>query len=230
MISETITIIINTAVKSLVAVTILFITTRIIGKKHIAHLTFFDYVVGIAVGSIAGALSTDSHITFPEGITALVVWTAVALLVAIVSMKSLNARHLFDSKPAVFIENGRIITENLRKEKININDLLEELRVKGVFNPADVEFAIMETGGNVSILLKSQKRPVTPSDLNVTTSYQGLSTNLVIDGELIKENLEYVGLDEKWLNGELAKRNISSYKDILLASLDTEGGLYISIK
>lgn len=230
MMSETIAIIINTSVKSLVAVTILFLTTRVIGKKHIAHLTFFDYVVGIAVGSIAGALSTDSHITFPEGITALVVWTAVALLVAIVSMKSLKARHLFDSKPAIFIENGRIITENLKKEKININDLLEELRVKGVFNPADVEFAVMETGGNVSILLKSQKRPVTPSDLKVPTHYQGLSTNLVIDGELIKENLEYVGLDEKWLNNELAKSNIASYKDILLASLDTEGGLYISIK
>lgn len=230
MINETLTIITNIAVKSLVAITILFFTTRVIGKKHIAHLTFFDYIVGIAVGSIAGSMSTDSHITLPEGITALVVWTAVALLVAIVSIKSLKARYLFDSKPSVFIENGRIITENLKKEKININDLLEELRVKGVFNPADVEFAVMETGGNVSVLLKSQKRPVTPSDLQVPTHYQGLSTNLVIDGELIKENLEYVGLDEKWLNDELAKRNVSSMKDVLLATLDTEGGLYISIK
>lgn len=230
MINETATIIINTTVKSLVAVAILFLTTRVIGKKHIAHLTFFDYIIGIAVGSIAGALSTDSQISLPEGITALFVWTAAALFVAIVSMKSLKVRHFFDSKPAVFIENGRIITENLKKEKININDLLEELRVKGVFNPADVEFAIMETGGNVSVLLKSQKRPATPSDLHVPTHYQGLSTNLVIDGELIKENLEYVGLDEKWLNDELSKRNIASYKNILLASLDTEGGLYISIK
>lgn len=222
--------IINTAIKSIIAITVLFLTTRVIGKKHIAHLTFFDYVVGIAVGSIAGTLSVDRRITLAEGITALVVWGAVAFLVAVISIKSLKARHFFDSRPVIFIENGIINRENLRKEKININDLLEELRIKGVFNPADVEFAVMETGGEVSVLLKSQKRPVTPSDIHVPTHYQGLSTNLIIDGSIIHENLEYVGWDEKWLKEELSKKNITSADDVLLASLDTEGGLYISLK
>jgi uncharacterized membrane protein YcaP (DUF421 family) len=150
--------------------------------------------------------------------------------VAYLSMKSVWARRIFDSTPTILMQNGEIFKKNLKKEKININDFLEELRMKGVFNLSNVEFAILETNGEISVLLKSQKRPLTPEDMNISTRYEGLSANLIIDGKIMRANLQLVYLDEKWLTNELSKRNIDSVKDVLFASLDTQGELYIAMK
>lgn len=220
----------GTAAKSIVSITALFLITKLIGKKHIAQLTFFDYIVGIAIGSIAGSFSIDKNTMFSTGLTAIITWGFIAYIAAYISMKSMAARRFFDSTPTVFVQNGKIIDENLKKEKININDFLEELRIKGVFNIADVEFAILETDGELSVQLKSQKRPLTPSDLHIPTQYQGLSANLIIDGNIMRDNLRLVNLDEEWLKKKLLQRNITSEKEVLLAALDTEGGLYISLK
>jgi len=220
--------IINVMIRSIISIITLFFITKLIGKKHVAQLTFFDYIVGIAIGSIAGSISVDKSIT--KGVTALATWGLAAFVVASLSLKSISARKFFNSTPTTFIQNGKINEDNLKKEKININDFLEELRIKGVFNVADVESAILETDGEVSVQLKSQKRPLTPEDINIPTLYQGLSTNMVIDGEVMEDNLKHVKHDEKWLEDELSKRNIDSVKDILLASLDTRGEMYISIK
>jgi uncharacterized membrane protein YcaP (DUF421 family) len=217
-------------IKSVISIAALFFITKLSGKKHVAQITFFDYILGIAIGSIAGTLSVDKNINYASGLTALFTWGLIAYSVAYISMKSKHARRFLDSTPTVFIRNGKIIEKNLQKEKININDLLEELRIKSVFNIADVEFAIMETDGEISVQLKSQKRPLTPEDINLPTTYQGLSTNLIIDGSILMENLQHVSLDEKWLMSELAKRSIYSQKDVLLASLDSKGELYISMK
>ncbi|MCR4436006.1 MAG: DUF421 domain-containing protein [Clostridiales bacterium] len=228
--SELLSDIFNTAIKSIVSITVLFFITKPIRKKHIAQLTFFDYIAGIAIGSIAGSFSVEKDAYYTTGLTALIVWGLFAFAVAYISMKSLKARHFLDGTPTIFIQNGRILDGNLKKEKININDLLEELRLKGVFNLADVEFAILEADGEVSVQMKSQKRPLTPDDMHIPTRYQGLTANLIIDGSVMQENLHLVNRDEKWLKDELSKRNITSEKDVLLAALDTEGGLYISMK
>lgn len=216
--------------RNIAAVTCLFIFARLMGKKQISQLSFFDYVVGISIGSIAAAFSVDKRITYSEGIISLIIWAMLSIFIAYLSLKNLKARKLLEGELTILIENGRIIEENLRKERFNINDLVEELRMKGVFNISDVEFALLETSGRVSIKLKSQKLPVTPSDIGIPTNYQGLSTNLIIDGEIIKNNLMYVKLDETWLTNELGKRGINSAKEVLLASLDTEGNLYVSLK
>jgi uncharacterized membrane protein YcaP (DUF421 family) len=217
-------------IKSIVSIMALFFVTKFIGKKHIAQLTFFDYIVGIAIGSIAGSLSVDKSTNYANGLTALITWGMFSFVVAHLSIKSIWARCFFDSTPTIFIQNGKIIQENLKKEKININDFMEELRLKGAFNIADVEFAILETNGEVSVQLKSQKRPITPEDLNISTRYEGLSANLIIDGKIMKANLQLINHDEKWLADELSKRNIDSAKNVLLASLDTQGKLYIAMK
>ncbi|MGE5473594.1 MAG: DUF421 domain-containing protein [Ignavibacteriales bacterium] len=221
---------IDIVLRNVSAILILFILARLMGKKQISQLNFFDYVVGISIGSIAAAFSVDRKISYFEGVISLVIWSVLSIFVAYLSLKSLKARKLLEGELRILIENGRIIEENLRKERFNINDLVEELRMKGIFNLSDVEFALLETSGRVSVKLKSQKQPVTPYDIGIPTTYQGLSTNLIIDGEIIKENLAYVKLDEAWLKSELNKKNIHSFKEVLLASLDTEGSLYISLK
>ena len=218
------------ALKSIVAITALFAITKLVGKRHIAQLTFFDYIIGIAIGSIAGAASIDRRIDYLSALTAIITWGVFAFFVAFLSQKSMRLRRFFNSTPTVFIQNGKIVEGNLKKEKININDFLEELRIKGVFNVSDVEFAILEPDGELSVQLKSQKRPLKPEDMNIPTRYEGIAANLIIDGNIMKENLHTVKLDEKWLFDELAKKNIFSEKEVLLAVLDTDGKLYVSLK
>ncbi|HEX9063056.1 MAG TPA: DUF421 domain-containing protein, partial [Clostridia bacterium] len=177
--------IMSTALKCIVTISTLFFITKLLGKKHIAKLTFFDYVVGIAIGSIAGSFSISKSSHYKDGLTALLTWGLFAFAASYLSIKTIWGRRLLDSAPTVFVQNGKIIESNLKKEKVNINDFLEELRVKSVFNIADVEFAMLETDGQISVQLKSQKSPLTPSDLNIPTKYKGLSANLIIDGKLM---------------------------------------------
>lgn len=217
-------------IRSFISFFALLIMVRLMGKQQVAQLTFFDYIVGITTGSIAASLSVEDNISYHSGLAALLTWGLFSYLVAYLSIKSMRARRIFDSTPAILIQNGEIIEKNLRKEKINLNDFLEELRIKDVFDISDVEFAILETNGKVSVQLKSQKRPLTPEDLNISTTYEGLSANLIIDGEIMKESLGLVNLSEKWLSNELAKRKIASSKHVLLASLNTKGELYITMK
>ncbi len=218
------------AIKSIVAVLVLFLLTRLMGKKQISQLTFFDYIVGITIGSIAGQFAISNTIPYLNGIVSLTIWAMVPILISYVSLKSLGARKILDGASTILVQNGKIIEDNIRKTKLNMNDIFEELRVKGAFNVADVEFAILETNGKVSVQLKSQKQPVTPSDLSIPTQYKGLSANLILDGEIRYENLKLVELDETWLMNELKKAKVTSPSEVLLASLDTMGQLHIDKK
>ncbi|MDP4092073.1 MAG: DUF421 domain-containing protein [Bacillota bacterium] len=220
----------DTLARCLMSAVILFIFTRLMGKKSIAHLTPFDYIAGITLGSISGSFSIDKRVGYVHGIMGIAAWSLLAFAVSYLSMKSMKIRKITGSTPAVLIQNGKIVEKNLRRELFNINDFLEELRQKGVFNLADVEFALLETNGKISVQMKSQKQPLTPSDLNMDTGYQGLSLTLIADGEIIFDNLKQVNLDEGWLDQELRKRGIGTSKDVMLASLDTSGKLYIDMK
>jgi len=214
--------ILQTGLTSLIAIIALFILTRIMGKKQMAQLNFFDYVIGISIGSIASEYAVVRDIHAAEGLTAMSVFTLFSLILSYISMKSYKGRKLLDGSPVILIENGKIIDKSLRKTQVNINDLLEECRQKNIFDIAQVEFAILETSGRLSILSKSQNRPLTPKDMEIPAPYEGLCTNIVIDGKIINKNV-----DEAWLMEELTKQGISSYKDVLLAYLDTSGILRI---
>lgn len=217
-------------IRTLIAIVILFIVARVLGKKQIAQLSYFDYILGITMGSIAAMLSLDSSIKLVNGIMSLVIWGVASLLFSFTALKSMTARRVLEGVPTVMIKNGQIIDESLKKDKYHLNDLMEDLRGKGVFDIADVEFAILETDGKLSVLRKSQSEPVTPKDLNLSTSYKGLCANIIIDGKVMCNHLQMLGLDEKWLQEELSKMGINSYKKVFLATLDTNGKLYVDLK
>lgn len=225
-----ITDIFNIAVRSLLSVTVLFILTRLMGKKQISQLSFFDYVVGISIGSIAAAFAVDNTITYLHGLVALLIYAAFPVIIANITIYSIRGRRLLGGTPTVLIQNGKLVEKNLKKSRFNVNDVLEECRMKGAFSISDVEFAILETGGQVSIQLKSQKQPITLEDLNISTKYKGLSADLIIDGAIMNEHLKLINLDENWLINELKKQNIYSPKQVLLASIDTNGTLHIDMK
>ena len=216
----------HTAMTSAIAVMALFILTRLMGKKQMAQLNFFDYVVGISIGSIASEYAVVRSIHLVEGLTALVVFTLISLALSFVSIKSYWARKILDGTPSVLIENGKIIECNLQKSKLSVNDLLEECRQKDIFDIAEIEFAILETSGKLSVQPKSQNRALKPSDIRIPTEYEGLCANIVIDGKVIVENLNALKLDMDWLNKELSNQDITDYTSVLLAYVDTAGILH----
>ncbi|MCL1843063.1 MAG: DUF421 domain-containing protein [Defluviitaleaceae bacterium] len=216
----------QTAITSAIAIISLFILTRIMGKKQMAQLNFFDYVIGISIGSIAAEYAVVRSVQLAEGLTALVIFTIFSLALSQIGLKSYRGRRILDGSPSVLIENGNIIEENLQKVKLNINDLLEECRQKNIFDIKEIEFAILETSGRLSVQPKSQNRPITPKDMNIPTAYEGLCANVVIDGKIINENLDALNLDSNWLHKELSKQNISECTDVLLAYVNTAGVLH----
>lgn len=222
--------ILDVVIRSLVSISALFILTRLMGKKHIAQLSFFDYVVGISIGSIAASFAIDDSISYLHGLTGIIMYSLLPVIVSFISLKSMMGRMIFDGVPSVLIQDGKLIEKNLRKTKFHINDILEECRMKGAFSISDVEFAVLETSGQVSILLKSCKQPLTPENINIQVKYKGLSADIIIDGVVMYEHLYLVKHDKSWLMSELKKQNVNSPKDVLLATLDSDEILHIDLK
>ncbi|HHY47129.1 MAG TPA: DUF421 domain-containing protein [Firmicutes bacterium] len=203
---------------------------RLMGKREVGQLSPFDLVVAIMIADLAALPLEERHIRITDAVVPIAVLVILEVGMAYLSLKSDTARRVIVGGPTVVIENGRILEWNLRKLRYNINDLLSQLREKDVHNIADVEYAVLETSGQLSVLKKSQKRPVTPEDLKIQTSYEGLPFPLIIDGRINYENLNRLKLTVKWLQDELRKHGVDSPADVLFASLDTQGNLYVSIK
>jgi uncharacterized membrane protein YcaP (DUF421 family) len=212
--------------RSVIAFFTLLIFTRILGKQQVSQLTFFDYIIGITVGSIAAdIIDFDRNLLLQ--LLGLASWMGLAFLLQIITLKSRKMGKLIDSDPVVVIKNGKVLEQNMSKMRYKTKELFEQLRLKGAFNLADVEFAVLETNGDLSVLKKSQNLPVTPNDLNIPTKYNGLPTSLILEGQVIEENLEYCKLDVQWLINELNKHGIKDMKEVFIASLDSVGNLYI---
>jgi uncharacterized membrane protein YcaP (DUF421 family) len=203
------------------------IVTRLVGKSQVGQLTISDYVNGIVIGSIAAGLVTDLGRNPGFYGAGLFAFAALTIGVQQLALKNRTLRKIFSDEPTVVVHNGKILEQNMARMRYNVDDLLMQLREKGAFNIADVEFAVAEPNGNLSVLLKAQKQPVTPQDLGVPTSYQGLPSELVVDGQVIKQNLVQNNLSEEWLYRELEKQGVTSLQEVVLASLDTSGHLYV---
>lgn len=201
---------------------------RIVGRKMISQMTFFDYVIGVSIGSVIANIAISSGVPKASAITALITLGILTLVLDFLHIKSFIVRKIVDSEPVVVIENGKLVNQNMSRERFTINELLMQLREKNIFNIADVEFAVLETDGNLSVLPKSQKAPVTPSDLNIPTQYKGLTRDLVLDGRLQPENLNDTGLDVDWLLNELKSHGIEDIKEAFYAGLDSSGNLFVS--
>ena len=215
-------------IQTLLAFFAILIYARILGKQQIGQLTFFEYVNGITFGSIAAVLATDIG---PQRtmyhLIGLTLFAAFTFLAGFVSMKSRLLRKIISGEPTVVIHNGKILEDNMYKMQYNIDELLVQLREKDVFDIGDVEFAIVEPTGGLSVQLKGVAKPVTREDLQLPSGYEGISVELVMDGEVIHQNLKQVGLDEKWLLDQLKQRGVITLEEVPLAVLASDGGLYI---
>lgn len=192
-------------------------------------MTFFEYVNGITIGSIAATLSVDTNIRPFALWVGLAVWTAGVFAIEKLSLVSWRIGKYLDGEPTVLVMNGRIMEKALGRLNLRLSDLLGQLRAQGAFDISEVEFAVMETGGQLSVLKKSQYQPLTPNDMGIPTEYKGLSTELIYDGVVVEANLKQVNLDRKWLTRELGNHGVKDPSQVLLALLDTSGKLYVDL-
>jgi len=209
---------------------ILLVLGRIIGRKLISKITFFDFMVGITLGSIAVRIALGSQESpFLATISAIVI-TILVVITDYLDIKSINFRKLIDGEPIILISNGKLLDYNLKKVKITINKLMMQLREKDVFNIDDVELAAIESDGELTVLLKVNKQPITTGDLNISTNYNGLTSDIIIDGKIMYNNLKCTNHDEQWLREQLKTHNICNVEEVFYAGLNAAGILYVSTK
>jgi uncharacterized membrane protein YcaP (DUF421 family) len=212
--------------RTLILYMLVVVIMRIMGKRQIGQLQPFELVIAIMISELASVPMQNTGIPLINGIVPILTLLIAQLALSFIGIKSTKARAIICGRPSILVENGKIKEAQLRKEMYTLNDLLEQLRIKNISNIADVEFAILETNGQLSIIPKSQKRPVNAQDLNIPTQYEGLPLDLVIDGNINYDNLKFSGLDTNWLMQKLSSFGVYSVKDVLFASLDSEGNLY----
>ena len=197
----------------------LFLITKMLGKKQVSQLSLFDYVIGISIGNFAAEMTINLETSELNGILAVVLFGIFAYIISYLSMKSIVLRRFFMGTPTIIIEKGKILEDNMRKIKLDINELLEELRSQGYFRVSDVEYAIMEVSGDISVLPKSQYKSLTPSDMNIKTDRAYLECVAIIDGKIMENNLKVIGKDKYWLREKLKNSDISK---ILLCTIDNK--------
>lgn len=210
----------NICFRTILVLIILFFITKMMGKKQISELNFFDYVVGITIGSIAADISLDIEKNMLAGIAALFIYGFISYIISFVSIKSILARRFFIGVPTVLVEKGKIIESGLKKSKIDVNDLLMVARENGYFNLDEIDYALMEVNGNISFLPKEKEKPVTKKDIKIKCSNEGLTVNAIIDSKYMANNMKAINKDKEWLDHELKVNGYDNYDNILLATID----------
>lgn len=198
----------------------LFIIAKFMGHKEIAQLDFFDYLSGITIGSIAAELATELEAPW-KPLCAMLVYGAIALGLDALANRFAKIRKYVNGTPTILFDKGKLYRENLKKAKLNLSDFLMMCRQEGYFNLNDIQTAVFESNGKLSILPCSEKRPTTPADMALSPPQEGLSVEIIMDGYILDENLHRCGLDTKWLQKQLSNQGYHSAKEVFLGLCDS---------
>ncbi len=214
-------------IRSIASLVVLFLITKLLGKKQVSQLSIFDYTIGISIGNFAAEIITDLDTQLINGIIAMLIFGLAAYLVSYLSIKSVSLRRFFMGTPTILIDKGKIIEKNLLKVKLDINTLLEQCRMNNYFNIDEIEYAILEVNGNVSVLPKGENKNITIKDMNLPSQKQGLCANVIIDTRIMSGNLKNINKTEQWLKKELKIKGYKDTSNILLATVDLDEKLMV---
>ncbi len=214
-----------TLIRSIFLYIIVLIVMRLMGKREIGQLQPFELAISIMIADLAAIPMSDTGIPITNGIIPILGLLVMHLLISIINIKSVKARELLCGRPTILVYRGKINEEALKKERFTINELEERLRGNNVFNLGDVEYAILETSGQVSVIQKPEKRTTIPQDFNITPEYEGIPYDLVVDGKIMQENLKKIGKNERWLRKEVGKFHISP-EEALIVTYDGKGQIF----
>ena len=215
--------------RSIVLYIIVLIVMRLMGKREIGQLQPFELAISIMIADLASIPMTDTGIPIFNGIIPILGLLIMHLLISIINLKSSKAREIICGRPSILIYRGKINEKNLKKERFTINELEERLRGSNVVNLGDVEYAILETSGQVTVIQKPDKRNTIPQDFNIMPEYEGIPYDLIIDGKVMYDNLKTIGKNYNWLKKEIEKFNMKP-DEVLIATIDGRGQIFCQEK
>ena len=207
--------IIKLILTALLSVVALFIITKIMGHKQVAQLDFFDYVSGITIGSIGAELATELEEPY-KPLIALCVWGSASLILNLIAHKLPKTRKYINGTPTILMNEGKLYRKNLKKAKLDLSEFMLLCREQGYFDLDEIQTAIFEHNGKISILPKAANRPATPEDLKITAKTTHIGVEVIMDGRVMGENLTRMGRDTNWLEKQLKAQGYKSVKDVFL--------------
>ena len=207
--------IIKVILTALLSVAALFIITKIMGHKQVSQLDFFDYVSGITIGSIGAELATELDEPH-KPLIALCVWGGASLILNLLAHKLPKTRKYINGTPTILMNEGKLYRKNLKKAKLDLSEFLLLCREQGYFDLDEIQTAIFEHNGKLSVLPKSANRPATPEDLNLTVKASDIGVEVIMDGRVMGENLTRIGLNERWLEKQIKTQGFKDTKEIFL--------------
>lgn len=201
------------------------------GKKQLSQLSYFHYITGITIGSIAREISVQSDTHFINGFIALIWWFILPLVMSMILLRWKKARKILDDEPTIIIREGVILERSLKSLRLHMDDVMMLLREQSIFSVQDVDWAIMENNGQLSVLKKTSQLEATRQDVKAAaTAPKYFPTDLIADGKIIHENLQELDLTEEWLMKKLKKKNITDAADVFYAQIQTDGSLFIDVR
>lgn len=216
-------------VRAMVLYIVVLLVTRLMGKREVGELQPFEFVISLMIANLATIPMAEAGIPITSGITPILGLLVMHLIITVLNLKCIRFRYITCGKPAILIYRGKIDEKVLEKERYTVSELQVKLREKSVFNIADVEYAILETSGDISVILKPEKQNTTLEDLGIEKEYTGITYDLVLDGRVMDENIQKLGKDNKWLERQLKKFHTIP-KDTLVATIDAKGNFFCQAK
>lgn len=218
-----------TFIRAIILYILVLVVMRFMGKREIGQLQPFELAISIMIADLASIPMTETGIPITRGIIPILGLLISHLIISVINMKSINARKIICGKPRILIYRGKIDEKALIKERFTINELEERLRDNNIFNIGDVEYAILETSGQVTVIQKPNKRTTTPEDFNIMPDYEGIAYDLVVDGKIMHDNLTAIGRNYSWLKKEIGKFNMVP-EEALLVTFDGKGEIFCQKK
>ncbi|MBC8062026.1 MAG: DUF421 domain-containing protein [Clostridiaceae bacterium] len=217
-------------IRTIILYTLVLFTMRIMGKRQIGQLEPFELSITIMISELASLPMTDTQIPLINGIIPIITLLLLEVFLAAVQLKYEKTRGIITGKPSIVISKGTINIQELKNQQLNLNDLFEELRLKGYFDIQDIQYAVLETSGQISVLPKIKTTPATKENLKINEKESLLPVTLILDGKINKESLDYLHKTEKWLMEQLDKHQIASVENIFLACIDSKEKFYYQNK
>lgn len=216
-------------VRTIIIYVLVLFVMRFMGKREIGQMQPFELVIAIMIADLASTPMAEIGIPILYGIIPILSLLLMHVVISVINLKSIKMREIICGKPRILIYRGKIDEEAMIQENFTINELQERLRVNNVSNLGDVEFAILETSGQISVVLKPEKRALKPEDFNIQAEYEGIAYDLVIDGKIMSDNLSKIGKDYKWLEKEVRKFNMKP-EEALVVVLNGDGSIFCQKK
>ena len=203
--------------RGILSLIVLFLLTKLMGRKQIQQLTLFDYTIGISIGSIAAEMVLNADVHWLNGVVGMTIYALIALLISHLTCKFLPVRRILSGTPVILLQKGELMVENFKKIQLDLNEFLSECRSNGYFDLSQLDYVLIESNGKLSFLPKSQFAPFTPHDMGQSPTPSHMTANVILDGKVMDLHLRLIGRDEAWLFDQLKKQGIKTPKEVFLA-------------